>query len=294
MGSTSDPTGLVISYGTLNQAATDIGNLAPESSRISNSVRTVGRSTEYLVPGLVNDDDYDLGPLGRLATALAGYYANWSTDIANAMDGLNKLGGYFKGVADAFAETDMSQAAALNEGAMMSAILQYSAQLDLYNEEVANGGGRNGVAAPVAPVPVTSPFSLPGTSGVSTTFTLGGADPFSAPGTPANATPNDLVTSETTTVTADGLTYTETTTLDPDQGWGPNGPTQDSTQVIHNLDGSTDTVTTTVNTSGSGTMTDMGSSTGNTTTYTRSSWTADWVAQTAPAASTSPPSFKPR
>jgi hypothetical protein len=60
--------------------------------------------------------------------------------------------------------------------------------------------------------------------------------------------------------------------------------------VIHNPDGSTDTVTTTLNLDGSGTATDLNSSTNQTTSYTRTGWDASWVGPPADSGSGSDPS----
>jgi hypothetical protein len=87
---------------------------------------------------------------------------------------------------------------------------------------------------------------------------------------------NQVFASETTTVTVNGMTYKETTTFQADQGWGNGNPTQNTTQVINNPDGSTDTITTTTDTSGHGNMTDVNSD-GTTTTYTRADWNSKWV-----------------
>lgn len=263
-------------YGLLNQAAQDIQGLSPEINRVKNVAHAVGRGeVTYNVPGQSNSDNVDLGPTSTLFTALGRFYGSWSSDMSNAMDGLNKLAGYFKGVADSFMETDASQAAGFNESAVMSAVLRYPAQVDEYYQILANAE-KAGKPLPTPPAPPGSAFALPGTSGLNTTFTYG--DDTNVPADDKSThTPNQIITSETTTVTVDGMTYSETTTFGPDKGWGPDGPTQDTTQVITNPDGSTDTLKTTTDTSGSGTMTETDSATGDTSTYTRSDWGASWV-----------------
>jgi len=234
---------LVVGYALLNQAANDIKALSPESDRIQNTARLEGRAVVQFVPGQVNNDDYQLGPGINLFRALGDFYGNWSTPMANAMDGLNKLGSYFKQVAEAFAEADASQAGSLNASAAISKYM-------------------------LNPTQSSGSYGLAGTDAV-TTYTTNGK----------------RVTSETTTVNASGLTYSETTTFGPVLGKGPNGPIQDTTQVITNPDGSTDTVTTTVNASGAGTRTDTNSATGQTTTYTNAGGDAPWVDITPPSTS---------
>lgn len=272
---------LVIDYGLLNQAATDIQNLSPEINRIKNSVRTEARgATVETVPGQVNANNPDLGPGNTLYRELGEFYAKWSGDMQNAMDSLDKMAGYFKGVADSFMETDASQASGMNESAMISAVLRYPLEMDEYNKEAA-AAQKAGNAAPPAPPAPPSPFSLNAGGGPVTSYSTT-ADTDIPAADKATSTPNVVLSTETTTDTVDGLTYSETTTFSANQGWSANGPTQNTTQVVNNPDGSTDTVTTTTNTSGQGTMTDYNSSTKDTTTYTRADWNSSWV-DTTPA-----------
>jgi len=280
---------LVISYGLLNQAANDIKNLSPEINRIQNTVRAEGRGATYeSVPGQVNADNYDLGPGVGLFRALGNFYSNWSSPTSNAMDGLNKLEGWFQGIADTFQEADASFAGGMNAGAAISAILRYPQQMDAYtnelNWEFNPNTGQQMYGDPTPPIPVADPYAIDGTTGLTTTYTMGGEDPYSPVGVKASSWPNDLVSSETTTVNQDGMSYSETTTFGADQGWGPNGPTQDYKQVITNPDGSTDTITMTTDTSGKATMTDLSSATGDTSTYTRADWKSAFV-NTTPASS---------
>lgn len=273
---------LVMDYGLLNQAAQDIKGLSPEIDRVKNVAHLVGRGeVTYSVPGQTNDDNTDLGPSGTLFESLGRFYGSWSSDMSNAMDGLDKLAGYFQGIADSFMETDASQAAGFNESAMMSAVLRYPSQVDEYYQVLANAQ-KAGKPLPTYPVAPTSPYSLAGTSGLSTTFTYGGEDTAIPAADKATHGSNLLISSETTTVHSEGMTYSETTTFGADKGWGPDGPTQDTTQVITNPDGSTDTLKTTVDPSGSASMTDTDSSSGDTNTYTRSGWNAQWVDTTPP------------
>jgi hypothetical protein len=155
--------------------------------------------------------------------------------------------------------------------------------MDEYYQILANAEAA-GKPLPTPPTPPQDTYALTGSNGVTTTFTYG-TDTNVPDADKTTHTPNQIITSETTTVNVDGMTYKETTTFGPDKGWGPNGPTQDTTQVITNPDGSTDTIKTTTDTSGSGSMTDT-SSDGTTTTYTRSDWNSSWV-DTTPKPSSS-------
>jgi hypothetical protein len=274
---------LVMDYALLNQAAQDITNLSPQITKIKNAVHSEyrGGSVET-VPGLVNENNTDLGPGETLYRALGAFYGSWGTDMSNAMDALDKLAGYFSGVADSFMETDASQAAGLNESAALSAIMRYPAAMDQYNQELA-ADQKAGKAAPPLPVAPSSPFSLTA-GGPVTTYTTQ-TDTAIPAADKSTSTTNVVFASETTTDTSGGLTYSETTTFAVDQGWGSNGgPTQNTTQVINNPDGSTDTITTTTDTGGAGSMTDVNSSSG-TTTYTRANWGSNWVDTTPPPSS---------
>jgi hypothetical protein len=265
---------LLLDYALLNQASQDIKDLSPQIKKISNAVRAEGRAEVETVPGLVNENNTELGPGTTLYRELGAFYSRWGSDMSNAMDALNKLAGYFSGVADSFMETDASQAAGLNESAALSAIMRYPVAMDEYNRELAADQAA-GKAAPSVPVAPTSPFSAYA-GGPTTTYTTQ-TDTAIPAADKSTSTTNVVLASETTTDTSGGLTYSETTTFAADQGWGANGgPTQDTTQVIDNPDGTTDTITTNVGTSGSGTMTDVNSSSG-TTTYTRSDWNSNWV-----------------
>jgi len=112
---------------------------------------------------------------------------------------------------------------------------------------------------------------------LSTTFDQGPADPNAPKDYPV---PLDLPTTETTTVNSGGMTYTETTTFGPDKGWVHDGPTQDTTQVVTHPDGTKDTITTTMNTDGSGT-TVAKQADGTTTTSTTTDWGKTWVEQSS-------------
>lgn len=284
---------LKISCGKLYQAQTDIQNLSPEIGRIQNTVRAEGRGATYeTVPGQVNSDNTELGPGLDLFRALGDFYANWSSPMSNAADGLNKLAGYYKGVADTFMKADASIAAGLNAGAAISAAESYPLRLDLYDEELywainPKTGKRMYADPSLPPPPPDGDFSISGTTGMSTSYTLAGEDSAAPTQTLPGGTvykPPALVSSETTTVTVNGMSYSETTKFGADQGWGDHGgPTQNYTQVVTNPDGTTDTVTVTTDTSGHATETDLSSATGDTTTYTRANWDSSWVDVTPPA-----------
>jgi len=267
---------LTIDYSLLNDAATDIKGLSPEIKRIKNAVKPGYRSVVETVPGLVNENNLELGPGDKLYHALGAFYAKWRTDMSNAMDALDKMAGYFKGVADSFMETDASQAAGLNLSAAMSEILRYPVALDQWYTDKANTEHAHKTFSEPKPVDPTSPFQLASGNNAVTTFTTTTDTNVPSADKSVHAT-NVVLSSETTTVTVGGQTYSETTTYQADQGWGNGVPTQNTTQVIHNPDGSTDTVTMTTDTSGHGTMTDLNSSTKETTTYTRANWSSDWV-----------------
>lgn len=269
---------VVIDYTLLNDAATDITGLSPEIKRIKNSVKPEYHSFDYTVPGQVNANNIELGPGTKLYDALGAFYAKWGRDMSNAMDALEKMAGYFKGVADSFMETDASQAAGLNVSSLMSAVLRYPAAMDQWYTDKANFDHAHPNSTYTVPKPTapTSPYELTATNGITTTFTTQTDTNIPSDSKSKNAT-NEVLASETTTVTVGGQTYSETTTYQSDQGWANGSPVQNTTQVIHNPDGSTDTITMTTDTSGKGTMTDLNSSTKDTTTYTRSDWKSGWV-----------------
>jgi hypothetical protein len=210
------------------------------------------------------------GP-GNLGTALGEFSQGWKGPLSNAGQQLQQLAATFKGVAQAWFDADASQAAAASASLASTEVRQYgiaqqqyNAEMKQYNQAVKAGQSETAPTAPTAP---PSPLVTSG-AGVSTSFTEGAADPNDHDD-PQGAT----VSAETTTVTADGLSYKETTTFLPNQIWTANGPAVDSTQHVSNADGSTDTVTTTETASGAMTSVDV-SSTGSTTTTTRASWNA--------------------
>ncbi|HTJ67576.1 MAG TPA: hypothetical protein VL551_08625 [Actinospica sp.] len=287
-GSTYNYKNLVIDYSLLNQAATDITALSPQIDKIKNAAHAVYRGGEtYTVPGQNNENNLELGPGGGLYRALGRFYGSWGRDMGNAMDSLNKMGGYFKGVADSFMETDASQAAGLNMSSAMSAVLRDPLALDQWYKDKADAEAAGKTFTEPQPTAPTSPYSLANgaygansSNNATTTFTTQ-TDTNVPSDDKATHAANVVFASETTTVTVNGMTYKETTTFQADQGWGNGSPTQNTTQVINNPDGSTDTVTTTTDTGGKGNMTDVNSD-GTTTTYTRADWKSKWV-DTTPA-----------
>jgi hypothetical protein len=291
-GSTYNYKNLVIDYSLLNEAATDIKGLSPEIDKIKGAAHAVYRGgAVYTVPGQNNENNPALGPGTGLYRALGRFYGAWSRDMSNAMDSLTQMAGYFKGVADSFMETDASQAAGLNMSSAMSAVLRYPLALDQWYKDKADAEAAGKTFSEAQPAGLSSPYSLAngstlangevlGTNNATTTFTTM-TDTNVPDADKATHATNVMFASETTTVTVNGMTYKETTTFQADQGWGNDSPTQNTTQVINNPDGSTDTITTTTDTSGKGDMTDVNSG-GTTSTYTRADWKSPWV-DTTPA-----------
>ena len=243
-------------------------------------------------PGAVSGPPTNIpgyGP-GNLGTALAQFSQGWRGSLSNAATQLQQLSSTFKGVAQAWFDADASQAAGLNSSSAITNVRQYGIAQEQYNSEMQqyNQAVKAGQTAvkPTAPVAPSNPLVV-SSGGVSTSFTDGPADPNDHED-PTGST----VSAETTTVTADGMTYTETTTFLPKQIWTANGPVVDSTQHVTNADASTDTVTTTEKASGAMTSVDV-SSTGTTTTTTRANWTAPEVSTSMSASSPSSSSAEP-
>jgi hypothetical protein len=273
--------GVRIDYELLNNAASQLSALnsdietfttwdfpgfAPGTGGDSNAVEDL--FSPDTGPGPTAMPGY--GP-GNLGTALGEFSQGWKGPLSNAGQQLQQLAATFKGVAQAWFDADASQAAAASASLASTEVRQYgiaqqqyNAEMKQYNQAVKAGQSETAPTAPTAP---PSPLVTSG-AGVSTSFTEGAADPNDHDD-PQGAT----VSAETTTVTADGLSYKETTTFLPNQIWTANGPAVDSTQHVSNADGSTDTVTTTETASGAMTSVDV-SSTGSTTTTTRASWNA--------------------
>ena len=269
---------VVIDYTLLNDAATSINGLSPEINRIKNSVKPEYHSFAYTVPGQNNANNVELGPGTKLYEALGSFYAKWGRDMSNAMDALEKMAGYFKGVADSFMETDASQAAGLNVSGLTSALMRYPVELDQWakDEKAYMNKHPDGMWGTPAPMYPFSPYQLTSTNAATTTYTTQ-ADTNIPSDQKSQYGKNVVLASETTTVTVGSQTYSETTTYGADQGWVNGAPVQNTTQVIHNPDGSTDTITMTTDLSGKGTMTDLNSASKDTTTYTRSDWNSGWV-----------------
>ena len=276
-------THITIDYGMLNDAVTDLKALSTDVGHLT-PVGTHRGSNLPTANGYVYNDPLHVGH-GDFGLALATFYMNWATPMGDAADWIKKLESIFQNTADAFMQADAEQAGAINEGAAISAVIAYPAMMDAYYKALDNYWtydpytqstvGANGAPDPQPPIPPDNPYSL--APGVTTSYDNGVVDAH--PQTPNYSWPQKLPTTETTTVNSGGMTYSETTTFGPDKGWGPDGPTQDTVQVVHNPDGSTDTFTTTLNLDGSGTMTDVNVSGTITTTtdYSRSTWHQEWA-----------------
>ena len=283
---------LVIDYELLHNAATKLDALETDV----NTIGKIGTAISYgFVPsngpgGGEYADDLGPEPIGR---ALSNFFGQWQDPLSNAGDQIKKLSATFKGVAQAYFDADASSVGAINTGIAMSNARNYPAEEAAYQQALAEwnklpNGGHNvpyytldGVEHYMdvpAPTPPNDPGgNYTGPSGATTTYTTGGTDPNDPNHGP-------LITSETTTYTDDGLTYTETTTFGPDKGWADGGPVQDTTSTITHSDGSTDTITTTTNLDGSATSVDVNNSNGTTTTstQTRTDWNAPWVSPPPP------------
>jgi hypothetical protein len=265
---------LVIDYQLLNDAASQLDALKTEIDDI-NDADTMDGYVPVANNGQV--DTADLGP-GNLPTSLWNFYWNWQSPLSNATKQVQQLAATFRGVAQTFFDADASQVAAVNSGLAQSAVRNYPSEYAAYQKQLAQWEklpdpnhvqtyDENGniittsVPKPTAPVDPGSTYD--GSAGVTTSVTTNGKDDSG----------NPLVTSETTTYTVDGMTYTETTTFGADKGDVDGHPTQDSTQTIQHQDGSKDVITTTNNLDGSSTSTDVntgsdGSSTTSTTNTT--------------------------
>jgi hypothetical protein len=277
----------VLDYGLLHDAANELKALGPDIDRMKDTGwHRSGMSWAITLPTLTGSIESTTTTVGNgdFGYSLGHFCDAWSGPMSDGADQIKKLEEIFRGTANAFMEGDAAQAAAINEGAAMSTILGYPAEMKQYYKEVADwwhnlaynqvhpGAVKPG-SLPQPPAAPTSPFSL--VPGLSTTFDQGTADPNAPKDYPV---PLDLPTTETTTVNSGGMTYSETTTFGPDKGWAHGGPTQDTTQVVTNPDGSKDTITTTMNTDGSGTKT-VQQSDGTTTTSTTTDWGKTWVDQ---------------
>jgi len=269
-----------VSYSTLHDAATDLKGLAPDLGKfkVVDGKRGFNLPTES---GTVERTAAEVGN-GGFGESLATFYLAWGTPMSDAAGWVQRLQSFFETTADAFMNADAQSAAAINASATLSAVDGYAAQMTKYYQELDTFGEQNPYTDqfvstgnfPDMPVPVANPYSI--SPGVSTTFNQGNLDE----NPPAHYDwPLYLPTTETTTVNSGGLTYSETTTFGPDKGWGPGGPTQDTTQVITHPDGTVETITDTVNLDGSATQKDVSvsSSSTTTTTATRADWTAQWV-----------------
>jgi hypothetical protein len=283
---------LVIDYELLYNAASQLSSLESDV----NTIGKIGTVIDYgFVPstgsgGGVYCDDLGPEPFGR---ALSNFYGAWQSPLSDGVAQITKLAATFKGVAQAYFDADASQAGGINTGIALSAARNYPQEEASYQaalaewEQLPNGGvnvpyytidGVEHYMTVPRPTPPDQPTgSVTGPTGATTTYSTGGTDPYDPSHGPE-------ITSETTTYTTDGMTYTETTTFGADKGWADGGPVQDTTSTITHSDGSTDTITTTTNLDGSATSVDVNKDNGatTTTTDTRANWNADWVAQPAP------------
>ncbi|MBR7836363.1 hypothetical protein KDL01_24005 [Actinospica durhamensis] len=276
---------LVISYSLLHECATQLKTLETQFS--SDSFWDAGSIPTQ--SGTVDDGVFGSGNLG---TSVDDFFSQWSAPFGEAKSRMTQLATAFDQLATAWFDLDAQTASQVVAGEVMSANKNYPAEwaayekaLQQYNEnlqelqsqgqstttytEYVPDGHGGWIAETVAmPGPPTPPGAGPASP------TSGSYGPGS---TTVTTGPDGSITSETTTVTGpDGLTYSETTTFGPSQGNDPSGdPIQNTTTVVHNSDGSTDTITVTENTDGNATMTDVNSD-GTTTDYTRTGWNGNW------------------
>jgi len=294
---TTDPNRLVISYQTLHHAANDIDNLDPIATELSNNFKGQDRSDIFAVPGLNNYDNPDMGD--STYAAMMNFYSDWAFKMSDAMNGLKSLGALFRSVGNAFAETDMSMAGSINLAQLTSQILDFPQRMDAYVAALNYKGTENpythqfpDMPDPVMPTQPDSPFTLmPGTNLSTSWLYRPEADANVPPGQKSSTWVNRVLATETTTDTVDGMTYSETTTYSIDKGWGPNGPTQDTTQVVTHIDGSHDTITTTVDpATGNATQVDTPDS-GTVVTSDRTGWNGTFVDRPPP--DPPPPDYVP-
>jgi hypothetical protein len=279
---------ILMSFSILNNAANSINNLSPEIGRM----RELSGPLDGKVPTQSGHTADNLSGNQNLMRALVEFFQHVQTPLTNGAAALTNLQGVFQSVADDFFQMDAAQAAAINMSVALSADYsypyaqyQYLHDEDLYDSPDWGPKVLGWAGPPTEPVSPTSPFSVE--PGVTTSYNLGDVD--ANPASPLNEYPYGddgvlafLPTSETTSVTGDGLTYSETTAFDADQGWGPEGPVQDMYQTVTNPDGTTDIVQTAIDLGGSGMMTEVvkqGGSTLSTSVMDRIDWTTPWEPQ---------------
>jgi hypothetical protein len=286
---------LVVGYQVLHDAATDIDRLGPIATQLANNFKGQDRSDIFAVPGLNNYDNPDIGP--NTYTAVMNFYSHWAFKMSDAMNGLNQLGAVFRSVGNAFAETDMSMAGSINLAQLTSQILAYPHLMDAHAQALAAHGKENPYThkfpdgpVPDAPTPPDDPYMIVAPGGPSTKWLYQEAPDSAVPADQKSSTwVNRLLATETTSLTTDGMTWSETTTYSADKGWGPDGPTQDTTQVVTHTDGSTDTIKTTIDpASGDATQVDTSSTGGDPTTSHRTGWSGKWVTDPPPVTDTTP------
>jgi hypothetical protein len=297
---------LVISYQALNNAATQLTNIESESDAIDKAMQ-IGEGTRtnisagYIPSSSGSMSPYTLGP-GNLPSAMSDFYRAWADPFHNALDQLKQLASTFTGVAQAWFDADATQAAGINSDLAQSNLTNYDAELAQYNanppspsdyaqalaswEEQLLQIMTSGLSpaqmayqltalggAPQPEVKPTDPGTTLTTGNTTTTLSANGA-PY-APDTAEPTSPT--VTSETTTVSVDGMTLTETTTFDPPKGYVNGQLVQNWTQTVTNADGSKDTTTAVAGLDGSISETTKDSSGTVTSTATRANWNAPWV-----------------
>jgi hypothetical protein len=297
---------LVISYQALNNAATQLTNIESESDAIDKAMQ-IGEGTRtnisagYIPSSSGSMSPYTLGP-GNLPSAMSDFYRAWADPFHNAMDQLKQLASTFTGVAQAWFDADATQAAGINSDLAQSNLTNYDAELAQYNANPPSPGDyvqalasweaqllqivTSGLSAsqmayqltalgppPQPEVKPTDPGTTLTTGNTTTTLQANGA-PY-APDTAEPTSPT--VTSETTTVSVDGMTLTETTTFGAPKGYVNGQLVQDWTQTVTNADGSKDTTTAVAGLDGSISETTKDSSGDVTSTATRANWTAPWV-----------------
>jgi hypothetical protein len=233
---------------------------------------------------------------------MSDFYRAWSDPFHNALDQLKQLASTFTGVAQAWFDADATQAAGINSDLAQSDLTNYYAELKQYNAnppdptdyaqalanweeqlvQIMSSGLSSSQLAlqltalgapPQQQTEPTDPGTTLTTGNSTTTLSANGA-PYSADTAEPTA---PTVTSETTTVSVDGMTLTETTAYGAPKGYVNGQLVQDWTQTVVNADGSKDTTTAVSGLDGSISETTKDSSGTVTSTATRANWTAPWV-----------------
>lgn len=273
---------LVIDYQILHDAAAKIDALESEIGIVTDHAQGHG-----LVPA--TGGNVVSTSLGAIGMALEGLYVAWAGPLRDAGTQIQQLSTTFRSIAQVYFDADATQAGAVQAGIAMSDIRDYPQEYAQYEQALAAweqlddpnhvpyytaDGQEHWMSVPRPTPPPVPGTTSTGPTGATTTVQQGGIDQYDP-----NHGPQ--ITSETTTYSQGGQTYSETTTFGPDQGWH-DGPVQNTTTTISHADGSQDTITTTYNMNGSATTTDVNTANGTstTTTQTRTGWDAPW--QTPP------------